>query len=204
MVAGETWEHIDVLLPTEGKRMNGLIFQIYSILNQSYRSHTLWVLVDSDKAQMVERELKIKFPFNGKLKVAVVPDEWRGNWGHKPIKWALEHLPLEGEWVITSGDDDCITEWALQRLIERSDDVDMVVGMCIPVTREQEAVPMFLGDEMKLGKITGSCCLYRRSRLMEVGYDDETYEADWVLIKRMMEFSYRRITSVLFVMPQSF
>ena len=204
MVDGQLGDMIDVLLPTEGKRMDGLIFQIQSILNQSYRSQKLWVLIDSDSPRIIESTIRARLSPQARFEIKVVPEEWRGNWGHRPIKWALEHLPLEGEWVITSGDDDCIMEWALQRLAENTKDVDMVVGFCIPTTREHDAVPLFLGDKIEKGKITGSCCLYRRSRLMEVGYDDSTYEADWDLIEKMLEFPYRQVASVLFVMPQSF
>ena len=193
---------IDVLLPTQGKRMNGLKFQIQAILNNSYKDIRLWTLIDADNAREVEAEIdKIKDP---RHYVVVVPKEWRGNWGHRPIRYAIEELPLEGEWIITSGDDDVITEWALDELIKKSDGVNMVVGICLPVSRMLTQTNRVLGEHMGLGQITGSCCLYRASTVKEVGYDDSTYEADWTLISKMMRFPFRQIRSVLFVMPQSF
>ena len=196
---------IDVLLPTQGKRMNGLKFQIQAILNNSYKDIHLWVLIDCDNAHDIEDEIDVMgyYP-NERFTSIVVPEEWQGNWGHRPIKYAIEELPLEGDWIITSGDDDVITEWALDELIKQSDGVNMVVGICLPVSRMLGQTDRVLGEHMGLGQITGSCCLYRSSSVKEVGYDDSTYEADWKLIEKMMRFPYRQIKSVLFVMPQSF
>jgi hypothetical protein len=193
---------IDVLLPTQGKRMNGLKFQIQAILNNSYKDIRLWTLIDSDNAEEVRAELSKTL--HKRHNIIIVPEEWRGNWGHRPIKYAIEELPLKGEWLITSGDDDVITEWALDELIKQSQGVNMVVGICLPVSRMLCQTDRVLGEHMALGQITGSCCLYRLSSVKEVGYDDSTYEADWKLIEKMMRFPFRQIKSVLFVMPQSF
>jgi hypothetical protein len=195
---------IDVLLPTAGKRMNGLKFQIQAILNNSYKDIRLWTLIDNDNAKEIRDELRKDLKFDSRHKTIVVPEEWRGNWGHRPIKYAIEKLPLEGEWIITSGDDDVITEWALDELIRQSQGVNMVVGICLPVSRMLGQTDRVLGEHMAYGHITGSCCLYRSSSVREVGYDDSTYEADWKLIEKMMRFPLRQIKSVLFVMPQSF
>ncbi len=195
---------INVLLPTQGKRMNGLIFQIQAILNNSYKDIRLWTLIDHDDPKVVRNKIYEELKFDDRHKLIEVPQEWRGNWGHRPIRYAIEELPLEGEWVITSGDDDVITEWALDELIKQSHDVNMVVGICVPVSRMLGLTKAILGLNMVLGAITGSCCLYRLSTVKEVGYDDSTYEADWALIEKMMKFPFRQIKSVLFVMPQSF
>jgi hypothetical protein len=195
---------IDVLLPTQGKRMNGLKFQIQAILNNSYKDIALWTLIDANNADEVRAELRIELRTDKRHKIIIVPKDWQGNWGHRPIKYAIEKLPLKGDWLITSGDDDVIMEWALDELIKQSDSVNMVVGICLPVSRMLGQTDRVLGEHMGLGQITGSCCLYRSSSVKEVGYDDSTYEADWKLIEKMMRFPYRQIKSVLFVMPQSF
>ena len=195
---------VDILLPTKGERLNGLIFQVNAILNQSYKNRVLWVLVDGDDEIFDLIKRTIAEQCKGAVEVIHVPNGWRGNWGHRPIKWALENLPLEGEWVITSGDDDCIMEWALDELVKNSEGVDTVIGICIPTKRNYSFVKFYLGENIQLANITGSCCLYRRSRVMEVGYDDSRYEADWDLIEKMLKFPYCKINSVLFVMPQSF
>lgn len=203
-------EGVDVLLPTRGERMNGLLYQAWAFLNQSYPNLTLWILVDSDRFKGIETELKSNLPLlpsqlTEKFKIVEIPSEWRGRWGHGAIRYAIENLPLEGEWLITSGDDDCVMEWGVKSLVEGSNDnVDMVVGLCIPVKRNYDIVRGYLGERIEKGNITGSCCLYRRSRVMEVGYDDSTYAADWVLINKMMKFPYKQLNTVLFVMPQSY
>lgn len=195
---------VDILLPTKGERLNGLVFQVNAILNQSYKNRILWVLVDGDEGiyDLIKRTLSEQC--RGAYEVIQVPIGWKGNWGHRPIKWALENLPLEGEWVITSGDDDCIMEWAIKELVDNSESVDTVIGICIPTKRDYSFVKFYLGETIAFANITGSCCLYRRSKVMEVGYDDSKYEADWILIEKMIKFPYRHINSVLFVMPQSF
>lgn len=195
---------IDVLLPTQGLRMNGLIFQIHAILNQSYKDYHLWVLVDAEDKENTIARILSSVPPHSRITIVEVPDEWSGNWGHRPIKYAIEELPLEGEWLITSGDDDCIMEWALERLIENSSGVDSVIGVCIPTNRQHDNVNRVLGELIHSGYITGSCCLYKTERVKEVGYDDSTYQADWVLIEKMIQHPYKQIDSVLFVMPQSF
>ena len=49
-------EWIDILIPTAGKRMNGLLFQIAAFLNQSYHRLTVWVLVDHDDFDLINAQ----------------------------------------------------------------------------------------------------------------------------------------------------
>lgn len=195
---------VDVLLPTQGIREQGLIFQIDAFLNQSYRKMQLWVLIDSDNASFVASTIKAKVKRHERVKLIIVPEEWRGKHGHRPIKYAIENLPLEGDFVMTSGDDDCVMPWGVEKLAENTNDVDMVIGLCHATRRNHDDSEVVLGKNIVLGEITGSCCLYRTSRVKEVGYDDELYEADWVLISKMLHYPSRQINSVIFVMPQSF
>jgi hypothetical protein len=199
---------IDVLIPTAGKRVDGLIYQINAFINQSYEFRTIWVLIDVesfDEFNILKKKIDAETKRYAPVKMMHVPDEYRGKHGHGPIKYAVEKLPLEGDWIITSGDDDSVMPWALEKLIEASDGVDMVVGRVVPVKRNHEYLENHvLGYNMLHGHITGSCCLYRASRLKELGYDDSRYDADWDMIEKMMEYRYKRINTVLFVMPQSF
>ena len=199
---------VDVLIPTAGERVDGLIYQINAFVNQSYKDKKIWVLVDVEdegafgvlKARIHDRTRRY-----APIETIQVPSEYRGKHGHGPIKYAVEKLPLDGDWIITSGDDDSVMPWALEKLIEASNGVDMVVGRCIPVKRNHGYLENHvLGYHMLHGHITGSCCLYRTSRLKELGYDDSRYDADWDMIEKMMEYRYSKVEAVLFVMPQSF
>lgn len=199
------WDNVDILIPTKGERINGLMYQIGAFLNQNYLKITIWVLIDSDNFDVINARIRDTFPHRHHLlKTINVPDKWRGNYGHNPIRYALEELPLEGEWFNTSGDDDCVMEWGIGHLVENSDDVDMVIGKVLAVRRNHDQVNCVLGSEMEWSKITGSCCLYRTSKVREIGYSAEGYSADWHLIKKMMEGNFRKINSVIYVMPMSF
>lgn len=195
---------IDVLLPTAGQRMNGYLFQVQAILNNSYKNIRLWSLIDHDDPKVVRNKVHEELKFDNRHTLVEVPTEWRGKHGHRPIKYVIENLPLDGEWIITSGDDDVIMEWALEKLIDNGNEVDMVIGMCDPVKRNHDYVDTVLGEKLECGRITGSCCLYKRERVQEVGYDDSLYEADWVLIEKMLNYPHRQINTVLFAMPQDY
>ena len=198
------WDNVDILIPTKGERINGLLYQISAFLNQNYYHITIWVLVDHDDFGLINSYIRDNFPSrHSVLKVIEVPDEWRGNHGHNPIRYALEKLPLKGEWFNTSGDDDCVMEWGIGHLVENSDDVDMVIGKCIPTRRNHDYQENVLGRDIELGKVTGSCCLYRTSKVKEIGYPTDGYNADWKLIEQMMDGNFRKIDSVVYVMPQS-
>jgi len=189
-------DKIDILLPTTGERYDGLIYQIEAVLNQSYRSVHLWVLVDG--------EAVVKRFLDSRVSIVKVPKEFSGNHGHTPIKWALETLPLDGEWVWMTGDDDCLLPWGIEGLVKEGAGADMITGVCLAVSRGKQWVAERtpLGLEMQLGRVTGSSCLYRRSRLNEVGYDDVGYTADWTLIKKMLKFPCKHTNHVIAVMPQ--
>ena len=195
---------IDILIPTAGKRMNGLFYQISAFLNQSYHRLVVWVLIDHDDFEFIDAQIRDKFPSrHSVLKTINVPDEWRGNYGHNPIRYAVEKLPLKGEWINTSGDDDCVMEWGMEHLVSASDDVDMVIGKCIPTRRNHDYQEGVLGRNIGLGMVTVSCCLYRTSKVREIGYPTDGYNADWKLIEKMIEGNFRKTNSVVYVMPQS-
>lgn len=195
---------IDVLIPTEGKRINGLLYQIYAFLNQSYNMITIWVLIDSSQSYQIEKHIiESMGVVHGSVNLIHVPKEWSGNHGHNAIRYALGALPLRGTWFNTSGDDDCVMEWGMERLVANSDDVDMVIGKCIPTRRNHDYQEGVLGRNLGLGMITGSCCLYRTSKVKELGYPTDEYNADWILIEKMLEGNFRKIDSVIYVMPQS-
>ena len=198
------WDRVDILIPTKGERINGLLYQIGAFLNQNYLKITIWVLIDSDIFDVINARIRDTYPHrHHELKTIKVPDEWRGDYGHNPIRYAIEKLPLKGEWFNTSGDDDCVMEWGIGCLIENSDDVDMVIGKCIPTRRNHDYQRDILGRDIELGKITGSCCLYRTERVREIGYPTDNYNADWMLIEEMVKGNFRKIDSVIYVMPQS-
>ncbi len=199
---------VDVLIPTVGKRVDGLIYQINAFVDQSYKYRNIWVLVDVDtedeflvlRARIFDRTVRY-----ATIEIIRVPEDYRGKHGHGPIRYAVERLDLTGEWIITSGDDDSVMPWALESLVTASNGQDMVVGRCIPVKRNHGYLENHvLGYHMLHGRITGSCCLYRASRVKELGYDDSRYDADWDMIEKMMQYPHRKIETVLFVMPQSF
>lgn len=197
-------DFVDIIIPTAGKRMNGLLYQISAFLNQSYHRLIVWILIDHDDFDFINAQIRDKFSnCHSVLKTIKVPNAWRGNYGHNPILYAIERLPLAGEWFNTSGDDDCVMEWGIEHLITNSDDVDMVIGKCIPTKRNHDYDGDILGKDIELGKVTGSCCLYRTSKVKEIGYSSNGYNADWELIKRMMGGNFRKIDSVIYVMPQS-
>lgn len=197
---------IDVLIPTAGKRMDGLVYQVNAFINQSYHKITTWVLVDHDDFDYVRVYVKDRIPRHSKVEIIKIPDEWRGNYGHSSIRYAIEKLPLEGMWFNTSGDDDCVMEWGIEELVINSDGVDMVIGTVLPVRRDYGYTDRILGKNIALGEITGSCCLYRTSKVREIGYPSmqNHYNADWELIEKMMEGTFRKIESVIYVMPQDF
>lgn len=199
---------VDVLIPTAGKRVDGLIYQINAFVDQSYNHKTIWILVDVDseneyavlRARIFDRTRRY-----APIEIIHVPEEYRGKYGHAPIRYAIEKLPLDGKWIITSGDDDSVMPWALEELMKSSDGVDMVVGKCIPVRRDLKYLPNHvLGEDIAHGHITGSCCLYSSEKIKTLGYDDSRYDADWDMIEKMKRFPYNKIDTVLFVMPQSF
>lgn len=196
--------HIDVLMPTQGIRFEGLVYQIVAILNQKHRALTLWVLVDTEDDSILHdiEDIVRRVP-SPKIQIVRVPSEWGGHWGHRPIKYAIEHLPLEGEWVFMTGDDDCIPVWSLDGLMAASEGVDMVCGLCIGLTRNQEYTGEVWGQDLAINKATGSCCMYRLETVKELGYSDDRYAADWDLIERFLTAGkpYRKINKVISIMP---
>lgn len=204
--------YVDILLATNGKRLNGLIYQCNAILNQSYKDLNLYVLLDCENHKEVADAVNKRVVNDDRLKFIVVPLSFSGSWGHPAMRYAIEYCELEGEWVVFSGDDDCMTEWCIQSLIDSSLNVDMVIGKVIPVCKNNDAVfirkdlPVnyVLGCEIEMGKITGSNCMYRLLRLKELGYSDSVYTADWELIKKFVNYPFKMIDTVLFVMPQNF
>lgn len=199
---------VDVLIPTAGKRVDGLIYQINAFVDQSYNHKTVWVLVDvetEDEYAVLRARIFDRTRRYAPIEVVRVPDEYRGKHGHAPIRYAIEKLDLQGDWIITSGDDDSVMPWALEELIKSSGGVDMVVGLVVPVRRDLKYLENHvLGVNMMHGHITGSCCLYSAEKIKTLGYDDSRYDADWDMIEKMMRFPYKQINTVLFVMPQSF
>ena len=203
---------VNILLATDGKRINGLIFQCNSILNQSYKNIQLYILLDCENHIEVQKKVGERIVPDDRIKFIIVPLAFSGSWGHSAIRYAIEHCDIQGEWTIFSGDDDCMTEWCIESLVNASDNVDMVIGKVIPVCKDNDAVfiskdtPLsyVLGCEIDLGKITGSNCMYKTERLKEIGYKSTEYTADWELIGKFIEYPYKMIDTVLFVMPQNF
>ena len=199
---------IDVLIPTAGRRVDGLIYQINAFVDQSYQYKTVWVLIDVDsdaefhvlRARIFDRTRRY-----APIEIVRVPEDYRGKHGHGPIRYAVERLDLMGDWIITSGDDDSVMPWALEELIKESAGVSMVIGKVLPVRRDHKYLPHHvLGDNITHGHITGSCCLYSAEKIKTLGYDDSRYDADWDMIEKMMRFPHKQIDTILFVMPQSF
>ena len=110
---------VDVLIPTAGKRVDGLIYQINAFVDQSYTHKTIWVLIDVDsdaefhvlRARIFDRTRRY-----APIEIIRVPEDYRGKHGHGPIRYAIERLELTGDWIITSGDDDSVMPWALEEL----------------------------------------------------------------------------------------
>lgn len=195
---------ISILLPTTGKRIAGLNYQMAACMNQTYPGVRLLILADCEKYEYETIKFNAAKFNDSRITVYKVPDEFRGKWGHAPIRWAVEQLPLEN-WFLTTGDDDAMLPWAAEKLVEAIEQFptsDIIIGKCLPVKRNADALRMMLGDEIRLGKITGSCCIYKTDSVKKIGYDDSEYIADWVLIEKMMEMNYTLINTVLFVMPQ--
>lgn len=190
---------IDILLPTNGKRMDGLKAQISSILNQTHKDIHLWILMDGCEIEVECIEIQ-----DNRVTFISTPEERGGNYGHGAIKWALSDLPLTGEFVWMTGDDDCLLPWGFEGLVHESEGYDMVTGVCLAVTRGHTWAGELtaLGVTIHSGMITGSSCIYRRDRLLKVGYDDSCYEADWVLIKKMLDYPCKQTLHTIAVMPQ--
>lgn len=189
---------VDIILPTNGKRPDGLAYQIDAILNQSYKNIKLWVLNDTCGELILNRK-------DDRLSDIDVPDGHHGNAGHNAIKWALQSLPLQGEWIYLIGDDDCLAPWAIDELVSASDEkTDMVVAFIVAVHRDHNIATEILGSVMELGKITGSCCLFRASKLKEFGWDNSGYTSDWITMKKFIDSKaeIRKIRKVIAIMPQ--
>jgi hypothetical protein len=201
-------DKVDVLIPTAGKRVDGLIYQINAFVDQSYKHKRIWVLIDVDdeaKFHVLRARIFDRTRRYAPIDIIRVPKEYRGKHGHGPIKYAIERLDLDGDWIITSGDDDSVMPWALEELIKASSGVDMVIGKVIPVRRDHKYLPNHvLGEDITHGHVTGSCCLYRTEKIKTLGYDDSRYDADWDMIEKMKRFPFNKIDTILFVMPQSF
>ena len=188
---------ITILLPTDGKRIKELKYAVSCILNQEYTNIELIVL--SSYNDLAPEILEIQ---DDRFKVVRVPEEHWGYWGHKAVKWAVNDLELKGEWLFIIGDDDVLCRWSLGEMIKNSEGVDMVHGLVIATTRDTYVWSnRILGATMEHGQITGECCIYRLSRVREVGYTEDKYEADWILIKDMMRFPHKQINSIITVMP---
>lgn len=187
---------IDIILPTIGKRPDGLRYQIDAVLNQSYKDIKLWVLNDTDKDLVIHRE-------DERLKKINVPIENHGNAGHNAIKWAIDELPLKGEWIYLIGDDDCLMPWAMSELVAGTDKADMVIGYVVAVHRDYSVAPEVLGSKIELGKITGSCCLFKADKLKNFGWDNSSYISDWIVINKFItECVVNRVKKIIAVMPQ--
>jgi len=185
-------DKITVLLPTDGKKINGLNYQIDAVLNQSHKNLELVVL-----SSYADLDIKRDDP---RFKVVRVPEEFWGYWGHKAVRWAVYNLELDGDWLYVLGDDDVLCEWGLEKLIASGEGNDMVIGKVVALNRVNHNIGMTLGADLACGHITGSCCLYRLSRVKEVDYTEDQYEADWILIKAMMKFPYKQIDSLVYLL----
>ena len=114
---------IDILLPTNGKRLEGLKSQIRSVLHQSHEDIHLWVLMDGCNVEAECLDITCE---DRRVTFISVPSEHSGQHGHKAIKWTLAELPLDGEWVWMTGDDDCLLPWGFEGLLHESEGYDMV------------------------------------------------------------------------------
>lgn len=187
---------VDIILPTNNKRIAGLKYQIDAVLNQSYQNIKLWLLNDTERDLAIHRE-------DYRLKKIDVPEGHHGNAGHNAIKWAIEELPLTGEYIYLIGDDDCLTPWAIDELVKGSENADIVIGFVIAVHRDYTVAPEILGSKIELGKITGSCCLFKTTKLKEFGWDNSSYISDWIVIEKFIKNgSVSRVKKVIAVMPQ--
>ncbi len=175
---------VDIIMPTNNKRPDGLKFQIDAILNQSYKDIKLWLLNDTDGVLEIHRQ-------DDRLNKIDVPEGHRGNAGHNAIRWAIENLPLTGDYIYPIGDDDCLTPWAI------------TIAYIVAVHRDYTVAPEILGSKIELGKITGSCCLFKATKLKEFGWDNSSYISDWIVIEKFIKNgSVSRVKKIIAVMPQ--
>ncbi|MDP2672056.1 MAG: glycosyltransferase family A protein [Candidatus Daviesbacteria bacterium] len=184
-------------MPTNGKRPDGLKYQIDAILNQSYKPIRLWLLNDTGSRLDIHRE-------DDRLFKEYVPIEHTGNAGHNAIRWAIENLPLKGEYIYLIGDDDCLTPWAINELVAGSDNADITIAYVVAVHRDYTVAPEILGSKIELGKITGSCCLFKADKLKKFGWDNSSYISDWIVIDKFIKSGcvVNRVKKIIAVMPQ--
>ena len=193
---------IDILFPTKGENIKGIEYSINSILSQTYDDFILHILIDEPVAWIYE-----KYSKNEKIHIDIIPDKYvkenKAINGNHASKWALEEMELSGDWIYQMSDNDIIMPFALEYLINNSNNCSMVIGRAIGIGQNSKAMRIELGKNIRCGLITGGVVLIKKDdmRKLEKPYCiTNIYEVDFYIINKMAEkYPFKMIDSLVLI-----
>jgi hypothetical protein len=121
---------IEVFIPTLKQRTNNLLCQIHTALNSGLNVRVTLSLPDESYPEIIENltESELKY-------IRLIKNVPQGE-PSIPIKYCLENIEW-GDWLLSVGDDDCILPWGLKHLWDARENVSMVIGQTIGVSRNK-------------------------------------------------------------------
>ena len=186
---------LDVIIPTRKKQTNNLLCQVHTVLNSGFNVRVTIGIPDSEYHEFFEnltnREKEcirlMKNVAQGSPSIAFI--------------YMLENMDWV-DWIFPTADDDCILPWGLKHLLEVHNDMGMVMGQSLGVSREKHLD----FSSWKIGHSITEChcstAIYnmRKMETLSKPWFENSPVSDFLLIKRMSEnFPYKIIPSVVHV-----
>lgn len=200
---------IDVLIPTAGKRFHNCMFQINAVLssNVDARVHVMTSKPWPEMRNVFDLDDRVIFYENTPEGGANNGDVYNpsGFLGLPKVSWALDHIEL-ADWFCYFHDDDALLPWGLKYLMDAREDVSMVVGRALGVSRSQhlDFTPYVVGKTIDRCRVGNACAIYETESLQSLPrpwFFPEYIYADWELINRMARhFPYRTIPNTVQVL----
>lgn len=185
---------IDVVIPTakQLERLNNLVCLINIIQNSGVRARA-YIVMEGEYPELMERMT----PKNLE-KMAFCKNAPQGG-PSIPIKYALENLSLS-DWVTVIADDDCLLPWGLKHLWEATNNVSMVVGQTLGVSRKDhyDLSSWKIGIGIIPCHVSTALFNMRKIETLSKPWLEIDPLSDYILIKRMAEtFPYKIIPNVV-------
>jgi hypothetical protein len=186
---------VDVFIPTLKNRTANLICQIHTALNSDVKSRVTISIPDDDYPELMDQ-----LTTQEKEKVRILKNVPQGE-PSIPIKYCLENYGW-CDWIFNDADDDCLLPWGLKHLLEASQNVSMVVGQIIGVSRDKH----YDFSSWKIGHSITQChiskILFHFPSLVKLPkpWLEINPVSDFIFAKRMADnFAYKIIPSVVSV-----
>ncbi len=201
---------VDVLMPTNRKRLWNFLFQLRGALANALNIRVTVAMSGpwpELRAELSARELeKVRWVENAPDGTTGDPfNNPNGYMGAPKIRWCLENLDW-ANWMYQVCDDDALMPWGIEALFAATDNMGVVIGQVLPVSRNEhlDFTPYKIGRSIERCRVSCAGALINM-RLLETlpkpWYNERSGYADWELIERMStHFPSKIIKTVVHVL----